>query len=169
MKIPEQDGSRDFDFWFGRWNVANERLKERLAGSTEWERFEATQECRPILGGLGNIDDFVSDWNRDGHEKFIGMTLRLFNPVTREWSLYWSSNRSGILEPPMVGRFEDGVGTFIGRDTHQGKLVLARFIWSHIAPNSALWQQALSTDEGTTWETNWIMRMTRIGKAGAHS
>ena len=155
------DGRHDFDFWFGRWNVRNERLKQRLAGSTEWEHFAATQACAPILGGLGNIDDFVSEWNRGDHQRFVGMTLRLFDPATRHWSLYWSSNRTGVLEAPMVGRFEDGVGTFTGNDVHEGRPVLARFIWSEIARDSAKWEQALSADRGLTWETNWIMRMSR--------
>lgn len=159
------DGSRDFDFWFGRWHVANERLKERLVGSTEWERFEATQECRPILGGVGNLDDFQTDW--DGG--FTGMTLRLFDLARREWSLYWASHRDGVLQPPVVGRFEDGVGTFFGRDVHQGRPVRVRFLWSEITARSALWQQAFSADEGETWETNWIMRMTRIATTEAQT
>ena len=32
----------DFDFWMGTWTVQNRRLRERLAGSDEWEEFEAT-------------------------------------------------------------------------------------------------------------------------------
>ncbi len=162
MTHDENDGRHDFDFYFGHWHIANERLKERLVGSTDWEHFKATQACRPILGGLGNIDDFVTGWGGG----FVGMTLRLFNPARREWSLYWASNRDGVLEPPVVGRFENGVGTFIGHDSHKGKPVLARFIWSEIQPRSAKWEQALSTDDGRTWETNWIMRMTRIHDRG---
>lgn len=158
------DGRRDFDFYFGRWSIRNERLRERLVGSTDWEHFEAMQECRPILGGIGNVDDFVTDWNASAGTPFRGMTLRLFDPAARAWSIYWSSNRSGVLEPPVVGRFENGVGTFYGRDQHEGTPVLARFIWSEIAAASAKWEQALSTDEGKTWETNWIMRMQRVGK-----
>ncbi len=158
MNTPQApDGSHDFDFWFGRWHVANERLKKRLAGSTDWEHFEATQECRPILGGIGNIDDFKTDWG----EGFVGMTLRLYDITTREWSLYWAGSRTGVLEPPVVGHFDNGVGTFYGRVVHEGRPVRVRFIWSHIARDRALWQQAFSTDEGKTWETNWIMRMTR--------
>lgn len=153
------DGRRDFDFYFGRWRVHNERLKERLVGSTDWEHFEATLECRPILGGLGNLDDFVTDWGGG----FIGATLRLFDPSARRWSIYWASSRTGVLEPPVVGAFENGVGSFYGRDWHQGVPVLQRFIWSDITATSAQWQQALSTGEGATWETNWRMRMTRIG------
>ncbi len=170
MDTPDpQDGRHDFDFYFGRWDVRNERLKQRLAGCEDWEQFAAIQQCRPILGGLGNIDDFVSDWNGAANGRFIGMTLRLFDPATREWSLYWSSNRTGVLEPPVTGRFENGIGTFLGRDRHEGTPVLARFIWSAITPRSAKWEQAFSTDEGATWETNWIMRMTRRDGAGSAS
>lgn len=162
---PARDGSHDFDFWFGRWHVGNERLKQRLANSTDWERFEATMECRPILDGLGNIDDFVTGWSGG----YVGMTLRLYDVARREWSLYWSSNRTGVLEPPVVGHFENGVGTFFGRDVHEGKPVLVRFLWSQISRDGALWQQAFSVDEGKTWETNWIMHMTRLDEAGRHA
>jgi len=155
------DGRHDFDFYYGDWLIRNERLRERLVGSEDWETFEATQTCAPILGGLGNIDDFHTDWSGG----FIGMTLRLFDPKTKQWSIYWASNRGGVLEPPVVGAFEDGVGTFYGRDQHKGTPVLARFIWSDISRDSARWQQAFSTDEGKTWETNWIMHMTRARAA----
>ena len=75
-------GAQDFDFLFGSWRVANERLKARLAGSDEWERFEALATCRPLLGGLGNIDDFRPlGAARAGFE---GGALRLFSPQTIE-------------------------------------------------------------------------------------
>ena len=158
MTAHEHDGSRDFDFWFGRWRIDNQRLKKRLVGCTAWEQFDAIGECAPILGGIGNIDSFESDWNGD----FRGMTLRLFDLKSKKWSLYWASNRSGVLEPPVIGAFHDGVGVFEGPDQHNGMPVLTRFIWSHITPTSARWEQALSADDGKTWETNWRMRMTRV-------
>lgn len=151
------DGRHDFDFYHGHWRVRNERLRRRLVGSDDWEIFDATQTCAPLLGGIGNIDDFATSWN-DG---FLGMTLRLFDLEARQWRIYWASNRCGVLEPPVTGRFEHGVGTFHGRDLHDGRPVLTRFIWSDITPDSAHWQQALSADEGATWETNWHMWMTR--------
>lgn len=163
MNTLSHDGRHDFDFYFGHWRIRNERLKQRLVGSTEWETFEATQECRPVLGGLGNVDEFITDWGRPGEsEPFIGMTLRLYSPQTQKWSLYWIGNHDGVLEPPVVGHFEDGVGTFDGSAEHGGRPVIARFIWSDITPTSAHWQQAFSTDGGVTWETNWHMWMTRI-------
>jgi hypothetical protein len=66
-KPAPHEPSHDFDFLFGRWKVHNRRLKERLAGSSEWEEFDALQECRPILGGMGNQDEFVTDAFGDSH------------------------------------------------------------------------------------------------------
>jgi hypothetical protein len=151
--------SHDFDFLHGHWLVRNRRLRERLVGSTEWDSFDGVQACRPILGGFGNEDELVTD--AFGEHRFIGMTIRLFDPRTREWSIYWVDNRSVQLQPPVRGRFEHGIGTFLGRDTHAGTPVLARFIWTPISEDRARWEQAFSVDEGASWETNWIMEFER--------
>ena len=68
----------DFDFLPGEWKVHNRRLRERLAGSDEWEEFEATSVARHILGGCGNEDEFRTD--HDGG--FVGMSFRFFDPST---------------------------------------------------------------------------------------
>jgi hypothetical protein len=154
---PERDGSHDFDFQTGRWRIRNERLVKRLQGCTEWETFEAVQHARLLPGGLGNIDDFITDhW-----PGFVGMSLRLYDPRTRQWSIYWATNQTGTLYPPVVGAFHDGVGVFEGRDEENGQPVRVRFTWSNITPTSARWEQEFSPDEGRTWEKNWIMLMTR--------
>jgi hypothetical protein len=150
--------AHDFDFLHGRWRVENEFLKKRLAGSADWDTFAATQEVAPILDGLGNIDEYVTE--RQG-KKFIGVSLRLFSPKTNLWSIYWVDNFSAKLEDPVVGAFRDGVGTFISHDQHEGKPMLTRYLWSEITPKRARWEQALSLDDGTTWETNWVMKFTR--------
>src|SRR5215470_10024125 len=129
--------AHDFDFLPGRWRVRNERLRERLVGGTDWQRFDAILECRPILGGLGNFDEFVTD--EFGPTLFVGMSLRLFDPLTRRWSIWWASNRSGKLEPPVTGGFADGVGRFEGADVHDGTPVRVRYVWSEIGPDRARW------------------------------
>jgi hypothetical protein len=161
MSDAAHDGRHDFDFRPGRWHIANERLLERLKGCTEWQHFSATSNVWLILGGIGNMDDFVAETWRPG---FIGMSLRLFNPATKLWSIYWMSNQTGKLEPAVVGCFKDGIGIFEGDDTLEGKPIRVRFTWSGITATSALWEQAFSDDGGQTWETNWIMRMTRISE-----
>jgi hypothetical protein len=148
----------DFDFWIGRWNISNERLKERLRGSNDWETFDAVSEARSLPGGLGNIDSFVAESWRPG---WTGMTVRLFDRASGLWSLYWSSSDHAVFDPPVVGSFTNGVGTFEGDDQHQGTPVRVRFIWTHENPDTARWEQAFSADGGVTWETNWIMHASR--------
>lgn len=156
------DGRHDFDFIHGRWQVQNERLRQRLVGSSDWEVFNARVECRPILDGAGNVEELHTDWN-GGYE---GMALRLHDPASGDWRIHWASNRSGEPDPPVSGRFEKGIGTFHGHDRHEATPVRVRFQWRQISANSAHWQQAFSSDEGASWETNWHMWFRRIDEAG---
>lgn len=151
-------GVRDFDFLVGSWNVTNRRLARRLVGSTEWQEFPATAECRLLLDGRGNLDELKAP-----ERELFGMTLRLFDPAREEWSLYWASSHDGILQPPVVGRFKQGRGEFYGNDSHEGVSIRVRYIWSKITPTSARWEQAFSTDGEKSWETNWIMEFVRAG------
>ena len=160
MNAPEaKPGARDFDFFLGEWKTHNRRLKERLKGSNEWEEFEATDSVKPILGGLGNFDEFKTVFRGQPLE---GVTLRLFDPATGEWSLYWADSREGVLQKPLVGRFTGGKGEFFADDEHEGTKIKVRFLWSHQGNDSAHWEQAFSTDGGKSWETNWTMDMTRV-------
>lgn len=152
--------ARDFDFWMGWWNVRNRRLRTRLAGSTEWEEFGATSVARPILGGLGNEDEFRTDWNGG----VVAMSFRFFDPETRRWSIYWAdSRRPGVLDPPVFGAFDGDTGVFEGDDLFEGRPVRVRFVWSGVTTPTPRWEQAFSDDDGETWETNWIMDFTRAG------
>ena len=160
LRQAADDGAAAFDFLAGRWRVRNERLRRRLAGSTDWQRFDAIVESRPLLGGLGNIDEFITDELEP--DVYIGMALRLYDRSTRRWSIWWSSNRRGVLEPPVTGAFADGIGRFEGDDVHDGVPVRVRFVWSGIGADCACWEQAFSADGGATWEVNWRMRFERL-------
>lgn len=154
-----QDGRQDFDFLFGKWHSHHQRLRERLKGSTEWEEFEGVSVARPILGGIGNMDEIVME-RASGQVE--GATVRLFDLTTHQWRIYWADNNHGTLELPMIGRFENGRGEFYSQEPFEGQYIFSRFIWSEITPTSCKWEQAFSSDGGKTWETNWIMRFTRI-------
>ncbi|TIQ00407.1 MAG: DUF1579 domain-containing protein, partial [Mesorhizobium sp.] len=80
------DGRADFDFFLGRWNVNHRRLQKRLQGDTNWDVFGGTCEVRPILGGLGNVDDNVIELPGGAYR---AATLRTFDPATRQWSIWW--------------------------------------------------------------------------------
>lgn len=148
----------DFDFFHGHWRLQNRRLKTWLAGADEWVEFEGQLLCRPILGGLGNIDELTADFGEGIH----GLSLRLFNPTDGQWSDYWVSKRSGVLNPPVVGAFAGGIGTFYGDDEYEDRPVRVRAIWRQDRAGAVHWEQAFSTDQGKRWETNWTMRMTRL-------
>lgn len=149
------DGRDDFDFLMGRWNVRHQRLRTLLSSADNWYEFPGTSVAQKILGGLGNMDD--NDFPTQG---FKGMTLRLFDPVRRQWAIYWANSLTGILFPPVFGRFERGEGRFHGEDTCNGRLVEVTYLWSRITPVSCRWEQAFSYD-GAEWETNWIMEFQR--------
>ncbi len=151
----DDDGRRDFDFHMRPARIHNRRLARRLEGCTEWAEFDATGEAQTVVGGLGNIDFFHCQDFPGG--PIEGMSLRVFDPRTRLWSIFWLDDRCCALQPAVVGRFENGRGEFFGDDSFAGTPILVRYIWSEITGTSARWEQAFSTDRGATWETNWIM------------
>lgn len=118
--------SHDFDFFEGKWKLHNRKLKSRLDHYTGWTEFESTQEMYRVLNGIGNIDNFLATF--DG-QPFEGMTIRLFNPTTKLWSIYWADSNEGKLDPPVLGSFENNVGHFITKDTFNGKNILVIFRW----------------------------------------
>jgi hypothetical protein len=155
----QQDGRNGFDFFVGSWTGHNRRLRERLKGSTEWEEFEGKSIVRKILDGLGNIDEVSMDRESGRLE---GFTLRLYDPKSDQWSIYWVDSVRGELLTPMVGSFNNGRGEFYDQEIFEGKMIFSRFIWSQITETSCRWEQAFSTDGGKTWETNWVTDFKRI-------
>jgi len=155
----QNDGRNDFDFLLGTWKVHHRMLKDRLKGSTEWLEFEGDTVDRKIMNGLGNLDENII-YMQTGPVHAI--SLRLFNPAAKEWSIHWSTDRMGVLDIPMIGSFKDGRGEFYSQETNHGLHVYSRFIWSKITTDSCQWEQALSADGGRTWETNWIMEFKRV-------
>jgi hypothetical protein len=148
----------EFDFLIGHWTVRNRRLRTPLAGSDEWEEFEAVSVARPLFDGRGNEDEFRTD--HDGG--MIGMAFRFFDADTGMWAIYWAdSRRLGLLDPPVFGTFSGGIGIFEGTDMLAGRPIVVRFTWSRVATRSPRWEQAFSPDGGESWETNWIMDFTR--------
>ena len=138
----------------------HKRLKERLVNSHEWVHLESMDEnYGPILNGIGNTDLYKAVF--DG-VPFEGFTIRLFNPQTKLWSLYWVASNSGVLDPPVVGSIENNIGHFFCRDTFRGIEVIVLFRWDMRDRDHPVWSQAFSPDNGKTWEWNWINVSYRV-------
>jgi hypothetical protein len=153
----------DFDFLVGKWKMYHRRLNKRLENCKDWTEFESTDDDHKILQGIGNVDSYYSDQLPGMEGKaFEGFTLRLFNPKTKLWSLYWVPSTTGILDPPVVGFFENNVGHFFGKDTHNGKKIIFMFRWDVRNKEKPVWGQAFTTDNGKTWEWNWFNVLERM-------
>jgi hypothetical protein len=163
----ERDGQHDFDFELGSWKIHLKRLLHPLAGSTTWVEFDGTSVTRKVWDGRADLEEFETDSPVGGHIE--GLTLRLYNPQTHQWSLYWANSKNGAIEPPQVGQFKNGRGEFYGQDTLNGKLIFVRFIWSGTNTTSPHFEQSFSDDGGKTWEVNWITDQTRVPETGARN
>lgn len=129
----------DFDFLVGNWKLRNRKLASRLTHSTEGVAFESRVEMHQILGGLGNIDRYTELKPGNPYE---GVALRLFDPATRLWSIYWADGNTGKLDPPVVGSFENGIGHFFARDTYRRRPIVVVFRWDVRNPRLPVWSQA---------------------------
>jgi hypothetical protein len=150
-------GTGDFDFLTGSWDGAQRRLLKPLAGCTEWDEFSSVTTCWSLFGGAANVDEVqVPD------RGWSGVSLRLLDVATRQWSIYWANSKTGeLLMPPVVGGFTDGVGRFYNDEEFEGKPITVRYLWTGITATTARWEQAFSPDGRRTWETNWTMDFTR--------
>lgn len=158
--VTTETGERDFDFLHGSWDVRHSFLRERLAGSEDWDHASGRAVCAPILDGAGNLDQIGLP-----HRDAVGATLRLFDRDAGVWRLHWLASDSPRLEPPMEGSFTQGVGTFFGADHLDGRAIVVRFLWDDIGRRHARWTQAFSLTGTEQWEPNWIMEFTRTSDA----
>ena len=157
----KRDGQHDFDFLVGSWKFHLKRLKQRLAGSTEWVEFDGTTVCRKALDGRAEVEEMKVE-SANKHNHIQGLALRLYNPESHQWSIYWANAADGVLEQnPMVGQFSNGRGEFYNQQIYEGRAVYARFTWSGVTTASPHFEQAFSADGGKTWETNWITDQTK--------
>lgn len=155
----ERDGQHDFDFEIGTWKTQLTRLQRPLTGSNTWVKYEGTTVVRKVWDGRANLVELVAD-GPAGH--FEGLSLRLYNPQSRQWSLNFAGGNSGAMSLPVIGAFKDGRGEFYGQETFNGRAIFVRFVISDITHDSCRFEQAFSDDGGKTWEVNWIALDTRV-------
>jgi len=154
-------GQHDFDFALGNWKFHLKKLDHPLTGSNAWVELYGRSSCRKVWDGKANFDE-VEVYSADRKTHIQGLTLRLYNPESHQWSLYWGNAAKGTLSlPPVVGEFKNGRGEFYDQEDYNGRMIFVRYVWSDITPTSAHFEQSFSTDGGKTWETNWITDQTR--------
>jgi hypothetical protein len=162
----QRDGQHDFDPLIGSWKFHLKRRVNPLTGSNTWVDLNGTGVCRKVWDGGSEIETLVVD----GDNLYIeGLTLRVYNPQSHQWRLYWANRRIGILDPPQVGEFKDGRGEFFAQDTINGKTILIRYEWTNLSTDTPHFEQSFSDDGGKTWEVNWITDQTRVADESGKS
>jgi hypothetical protein len=149
----------DFDFMFGHYKIAHRRLRQRLKGFDDWQEFSGESNTVPILGGMGNVEDNLLHLPQGSYR---ATAIRSSDANLGLWSIWWLDGRKPHhIETPVIGGFDQGVGSFFASVQFEGKPAQMRFIWRPNAPDGPIWEQALSPDAGESWETNWVMRFSR--------
>src|SRR5215470_4602503 len=159
--LPGRDGSHDFDFLIGDWKAHVRRLPDRLNNSNVWVEYDGISNHKKILNSNSNFEEFeVTSTDKKLHIK--AQTLRLYNPTSRQWSIYLVDVDNGTLSlPPVVGGFTGNRGEFFDQENFRGRAILVRYAWLNISPKSARMEQSFSPDGGKTWEVNWICELSR--------
>jgi len=156
-RLPLPQGARGFDFLFGRWRVAH----RSLTGTGSWQESRGTCTNRPVMGGLGNIEEHLIE---PASGPFRAGAIRCFDPGQRRWLIWWLDARApDRIEAPMTGGFDGGVGRFTGETDLNGRATPMRFLWTGTETGRPHWEQAISNDGGRSWQPVWSMDFERIG------
>jgi len=159
--LPQRDGSHDFDFLIGNWKAHVRRLPDRLNNSKIWIEYEGISNHKKLLDSNANFEEFDVT-STDKKLRIKAQTLRLYNPTSRQWSIYLVDVDNGTLGlPPVTGQFTGNRGEFFDQEDFKGRAILVRYVWLSISPSSAHMEQSFSPDGGKTWEVNWICELSR--------
>jgi hypothetical protein len=153
------DGQDGFDFEIGTWKTHVSRRLHPLSGSTTWVQYEGTSVVHKLWDGRANLVELEADGSAGRLEL---ASLRLYNPESHQWSLNVADSGAGTLSTPAIGGFKNGRGEFYDHESYAGRPIVVRFIISDITRNSAHYEQAFSSDDGKTWEVNWVATDTRV-------
>ncbi|TQV87801.1 hypothetical protein [Aliikangiella coralliicola] len=152
--------STDFDFILGGDRIiTHRRLNERFVNCDDWSTFTSTYHAWSMMGGLANADEAHVEMPEGD---FYGASVRVFNPETKLWTIFWMDSNRTKLEHQVVGAFCGKEAVFYGEDIVDGKAIPLRFIWRVKDDGTAYWEQAYFIEEANVWETNWTMDFSRL-------
>src|SRR5262245_59010803 len=92
------DGQHDFDFEFGTWQAHVARLTKPLSGSMTWVEYDGPSIVRKVWDGRANLGEIDL---KGPAGRITGLSLRLYDPETKQWRISWASSSDGLLGTPM--------------------------------------------------------------------
>src|SRR6201996_4367674 len=89
---PLGDGQHDFDFGEGTWHTHITRAPDPFGQPNNTVTLEGTVTSRKVWGGRAWLEEIEADGPK-GH--WEAMTLFLYNPHTRQWSMNFLNSQMG--------------------------------------------------------------------------
>src|SRR6187401_1269493 len=124
-----REGQHDFDWEIGTWKTHLKRLQRPMTGSSTWVEYEGTTVVRKVWDGRANLVELDVQGPAG---RLQGLSLRLYNPQSRQWSLNFANSAAGVLTTPAIGEFKNGRGEFFAQETLDGRAIFVRFVISEI-------------------------------------
>lgn len=150
--------SHDFDFALGKWRTRILHLQRTAGKADSWAVWTGTVVAAGVWGGRANIQQIEVNTPAGRIDE---LRLCLYRPQSGQWYLHWADSDDGVMTQPLSGRFGGGSGGFYDQEDFRGRAIFVRDRYSQITPRSYHWQQAFSSDGGTTWEPNWNVTLMR--------
>ena len=152
----------DFDFIFGTWDIHNRKRRDTADPSCDDSvEFATTSRTEPILAGLSHVERIHAGPGSPGGP-WEGMTLRQFDPHDAVWRIWWASTqRPGRLDPPLSGRFTDGIEGVHrpGRPRRHTGRPPVHLDQPGARPGPV--DPGALGDAGRTWRLDWVMDFNR--------
>ena len=137
----EPAAARLFDRVAGSWNVDY----TGIAGDGTRTQVRGELLVGWVLDGRA-LQDLWIQFPKPGEDRFIGTTLRFYDPDLKKWRVTWVSAIAKAVTL-LEGGEEDG-RIALYTDSPKGR---TRWTFSNITDKAFVWQAERSTDGGKTW------------------
>jgi hypothetical protein len=135
---------RQFDFWVGDWDLVYS------------DTMHAQNHITKDMNGCVTHEHFDDPAN-----KYKGESWSVYNPQTKLWQQTWVDNLGAYIA--LTGKFENNAMTLLTQPKpyKDGKTIQNRMVYKNITSVSFDWVWEATTDEGKSWQPNWVIHYTR--------
>lgn len=146
------EGSRQFDFWLGVWDLS---WPAEQSGGVAGDRDTGTNSISKLFGDCVIAEDFATS---DG--SFQGHSVSVFDESAGIWRQTWVDSSGGYLS--FTGGFDGSVMELRTVPSDRGdETVVQRMIFTEISGQSLEWAWQGSRDGGRTWNDLWNISYRR--------
>jgi hypothetical protein len=141
--LPE---ASQFDFWVGDWELT-------------WnDTSHGTNRILKIMDGCTVNENFY-----DPSMKYSGSSWSVYNPQIKLWQQTWVDNMGAYIV--LTGKYENNEMTLTtaSQKLPDGTQIVSRMVFYNITPQNFDWRWQSTKDNGTNWQTNWLIHYKRKG------